>query len=82
MQLNKIKVLKVYKITDITNEYSEYSQEKKLKYRSSFSDDMILYEPLYKVVCKIKYNRTTEIVTRIWSKSELELIEKNKYYLG
>ena len=82
MELNKIEVLKIYNVTDITNKYSEYSDEQKRKYRSVFVDDAILYEPLYKVVCKIKHNNNVEIVTKIWSKSELELIKKNQYYLG
>lgn len=81
MELNKVDILRIYKVTDITNEYPDYSIEKKEKYRSVFVDDMMLYEPMLKVVCKIKYNGITEIVTRIWTKSEFDLIQKNKYYL-
>ena len=43
---------------------------------------MIISEPLYKVVCKVEHSGKFEIVTRIWTKSEYELIKKNKYYLA
>lgn len=82
MELNKVEIINIYKITDITNEYKNYSDEKKYKYRSVFADDMILYEPIFKVVCKVRHNGITEIITKIWTKSELELIEKNRYYLA
>ena len=36
----------------------------------------------YKVVCKVEHSGKFEIVTRIWTKSEYELIKKNKYYLA
>ena len=82
MILNKTKVLNIYKVTDITKDYANYSEEEKRRYRSVFVDDMILHEPMYKVVCKIERNNKTEIITKIWSKSELELIKKNQYYLS
>lgn len=82
MELNKVEIINIYKITDITKEYPNYSEGKKRKYRSVFADDMILYEPIFKVVCKIKYNGIIKITTKIWTKSELDLIEKNKYYLA
>lgn len=82
MRLDKVKVLDIYSIEDVTNKYSEYSDEKKRKYRSAFVDDMILYEPLYKVVCRIECNNKVEIVTKVWRKSELKLIKKNQYYLA
>lgn len=80
MDLVKKKIIKIYKVIDITNEYHNYTDEHKKKYRSVFNDDMILNQPLYKVVCKVEYNGKTEIVTRIWTKSEYESVEKNKYY--
>ena len=82
INLKKMNIIKFYKVVDVTNEYKNYSEENKRKYRSILSDDMIISEPLYKVVCKVEHSGKFEIVTRIWTKSEFELIKKNKYYLA
>ena len=71
-----------FKLDYVTNEYKNYSEVDKQKYRSVLADDMIISEPLYKVVCKVEHSGKFEIVTRIWTKSEYELINKNKYYLA
>ena len=82
INLEKMIIIKFYKVVDVTNEYKNYSEENKRKYRSILSDDMIISEPLYKVVCKVEHSGKFEIVIRIWTKSEFELIKKNKYYLA
>lgn len=76
INLEKVNIIKFYKVVDVTNEYKNYSAENKRKYRSILSDDMIISEPLYKVVCKVEHSGKFDIVTRIWTRNEYEIIKK------
>ena len=56
INLERMNIIKFYKVVDVTSEYKNYSEENKRKYRSILSDDMIISEPLYKVVCKVEHS--------------------------
>lgn len=76
INLEKVNIIKFYKVVDVTNEYKNYSAGNKRKYRSILFDDMIISEPLYKVVCKVEHSGKFDIVTRIWTRNEYEIIKK------